>query len=265
MTTVFVVALTVFLQAFSISLPILNRWFYYIQIDTLNLEAASGKSYAEIKEAFDLIMDYLLLPGREFSAGVFAYSSSGAAHFADCKTLFVLDLTLAGVCGAIALTLFILHLVGVVKINSLFGHSAAFWTAIAAVLLPVVLGGLIAADFDKAFDVFHEILFPGKDNWIFNSRTDEIINVLPEQFFLNCAIFIGAGLVFFSAEIIAADCIVMHLKKRRFDKTGAYHAPEFDTGAERYKIRTFYIGKKYKRKKSNFYERRSSLDSSSSQ
>ena len=36
-TAVFVIALFAFLLSFAISLPILNRWFYYIQIDTLNL------------------------------------------------------------------------------------------------------------------------------------------------------------------------------------------------------------------------------------
>lgn len=207
-TAVFVVALFLFLISFSISLPILNRWFYYIQINTLNLEEASGHTYAEIKEAYDLILDYLLLPGREFSAGVFKFSEEGAAHFADCRFLFILDVALAGASAGVVIAILVLHFTKVIKIGSAAGHSAAFWTAIAAIVIPLVLGGLVAADFEKAFEIFHSVLFPGKDNWLFDTRKDEIITVMPQQFFMNCAIFIGAGLLFFSCATIIADCIV---------------------------------------------------------
>ena len=80
--------------------------------------------------------------------------------------------------------------------------------------MPIVLGCLIASDFDSAFVIFHSIFFPGKDNWQFNPRTDPIIKVLPEQFFLNCAIFIGVGLVVFSAAAIAGSCIARHIRKK---------------------------------------------------
>ena len=54
-TVLFVIAFFILLLSLSISLPILNRWFYYIQIDTLGLERASGHSYEEIKQAYDRI------------------------------------------------------------------------------------------------------------------------------------------------------------------------------------------------------------------
>ena len=115
-TAIFVIALFVFLLSFSISLPIINRWFYYIQITTLNLEEASGHTYAEIKEAYDLILDYLLLPGREFSAGVFRFSEEGAAHFADCRFLFILDIALAGASAGVIITILALHFTKIIKL-----------------------------------------------------------------------------------------------------------------------------------------------------
>ena len=204
---IFAAALFVFLISFAISLPIVNRWFYYIQINTLNLEEASGHTYAEIKAAYDEILDYLLLPGREFGAGVFAFSEEGAAHFADCKGLFILDLVLAGVSFGIVAATIVLHFTKVIKIGRAARLSVASWTAVAAIVIPVVLAGIVSIDFDRAFEIFHAIFFPGKDNWMFNPSTDEIIRVMPEEFFMNCAIFIAAGLVFFSAVVIAADCI----------------------------------------------------------
>ena len=140
-TAVFVVALFLFLLSFAVSLPILNRWFYFIQIGPLRLEQATGHTCDEIKEAYNEIMDYLLLPGREFGAGVFEFSESGAAHFADCKPLFVLDVALAGTCGAVTAVIAALHFAKVVQIGRLAGLSAAFWTALAAIAVPTQAGG----------------------------------------------------------------------------------------------------------------------------
>ena len=48
----------------------------------------------------------------------------------------------------------------------------------------------------------HQIFFPGKSNWLFDWRTDPIILALPQEFFRNCAILIGAGLVIFSLSLL---------------------------------------------------------------
>ena len=37
----------------------------------------------------------------------------------------------------------------------------------------------------------------GKTNWVFDARTDQVILVMPETFFRNCAILIGVLLVIF--------------------------------------------------------------------
>ena len=68
-----------------------------------------------------------------------------------------------------------------------------------------VVGALAAADFDRAFTVFHSVFFPGKDNWIFDQRADPIIGLMPEEFFRNCAILILALLISAATVIIIAD------------------------------------------------------------
>jgi len=52
------------------------------------------------------------------------------------------------------------------------------------------VGALAAADFDRAFVIFHSLFFPGKGNWLFDPAKDQIINILPQTFFMNCAILI---------------------------------------------------------------------------
>ncbi len=184
----------------SIGLPIYIRPFYYAHIDAMELPEKSGFTREEILAAYDEVLDYLTLPGREFGTGKLAYSESGKAHFADCKVLFNLN---AGVLLGSGLCLGLLHLLrrkyGPYRLGK---HSSAFYGAGAAVILPIVLGSLAALDFDRAFVIFHTIFFPGKTNWLFDYRTDEIIRVLPQDFFMHCAILIAAGVLVFSGAVL---------------------------------------------------------------
>jgi len=215
-TVIFCICLVLFMLTFAIGLPIYCRFFYYIQIKTLNMEQNTGWTYAEIKTAYDEVLNFCTLPWvNEFSAGSLAFSEEGAAHFADCKVLFNLNIGVffgsAAVMGAILL----LKQCKIVEILSAKGHRAYFYAAIAAVALPVVLIAIIAiVGFDKAFEGFHTLFFPGKDNWLFDPDEDEIINVMPEEFFMNCAIIIGVGLTAFAAALISAD-LILNAKKRR--------------------------------------------------
>ncbi len=193
--TVFCLILTV-----SIGLPIYIRPFYYAHIDAYDLEARSGFSEAEIREAYDEVLDYLTIPGREFGTGVMKHSGEGKAHFADCKVLFDLNASILTGSALVCLALFWMRKKwGPYRLGK---RSSAFWAAALALAAPMIIGGLAALDFDRAFVVFHQIFFPGKTNWIFDYRTDEIIRVLPQDFFMHCAILIGAGLVTISLGII---------------------------------------------------------------
>ena len=69
------------------------------------------------------------------------------------------------------------------------------------------LAGLAALDFDRAFTVFHAVFFPGKDNWIFDPAADQIILVMPQVFFRNCAILIGGVLLACCAGFILSDLL----------------------------------------------------------
>ena len=58
------------------------------------------------------------------------------------------------------------------------------------------------------------IFFPGKDNWLFNPSTDQIIRVMPQEFFRNCAILIGASLLIITITSITVQ-IVNKVKKSK--------------------------------------------------
>lgn len=205
LSLLFALALFCFILTFSIGLPIYCRPFYYLQIDALKLEEYSGFTKAEIRDAYDEVLDYLTLPGKEFGTGVMAHSEEGAAHFADCKVLFDLNAAVLLASSLCLLALLLLRKAGKTGPYRLGRRSSAFYAGVSAVVLPVVIGALAALDFDRAFVIFHSIFFPGKDNWIFDWRTDEIILVLPQEFFMYCAMLIGGGVLLFSAILLLRE------------------------------------------------------------
>ena len=192
-----------FLLTVSIGLPIYIRPFYYAHIEAYDLARISGYSEAEIKEAYDEVLDYLTLPGKSFGTGVMPCSHEAEHHFADCRVLFELNACILVGSGLILVLLFVLRKKwGPYRLGR---HSAAWWAAVLSVTAPIMIGALAAIDFDRAFVVFHSIFFPGKTNWIFDWRTDPIILALPQDFFMHCAMLIGGGLIIFSAGILIFD------------------------------------------------------------
>ncbi len=214
LTVLYGVAVFLFIVTFSISLPIYCRFFYYMQIEPLELTEQTGYDTVTIKQAYDEVLDYLTLPNAPFGTGVFKHSAEGMSHFKDCKVLFDLNATVLCVSFVVLVLLLVLHKRRIVTLSRPCGLNANFFSATGALALFAGIGILIAVDFDTAFELFHAICFPGKDNWLFNRRTDSIINILPEEFFLSCAILIIAALVCICLSIIAIQLNVL-IKKRR--------------------------------------------------
>ena len=79
--------------------------------------------------------------------------------------------------------------------------------AIIALVIPLSLGSIALVNFDFAFKLFHAILFPGKDNWLFDPYDDPIIMLLPEDFFMACGIFIAVSMLTICGIIIARNII----------------------------------------------------------
>lgn len=190
----------------SIGLPIYFRPFYYWHIGPFDIEAETGMSREAIIAGYNEMMNFCTMY-TPFGAGEFAWSESGMQHFADVRKLFTLNLVVMLVAAAYVITVAVLAKRGIVNMRRLARRAPWFYGAVAAIVLPLFIGALAATDFDRAFTVFHTIFFPGKDNWLFDWRTDEIILALPEEFFRNCAILIGSSIVIASGAIIVTDCV----------------------------------------------------------
>ena len=188
----------------AIALPILFRPFFWWHIEPYGIPEYMGLTVAQIKEAYDEMLNYCMGLNNTFSVGVLPFSAAGAEHFADVRNLFILDLVVFAI-AAIALGL--LCYVNRKDQLRLAGHTPGFWSAVGLGASFVMVGGMVAIDFDKAFVVFHKIFFPGKENWMFDPAEDPVINILPAEFFANCAILIFA--------VILISCIGLLLYDRK--------------------------------------------------
>lgn len=206
LTVILAIVLALVLLTFSIAAPILCRPFYYAHIEPLGLEGYTGLTREEIKTAYNEMLDYCL-GAEEFSTGVLKWSESGKDHFTDVRMLFLLDLKVLGVSTLLLLVILISIKSTSWKTRRLLGRGPLFWAGAGLAAVFLIVGGLAALDFDRAFTVFHTIFFPGKDNWLFDPRTDQIIDILPQEFFMHCAILILAILILGCVVFIIADLV----------------------------------------------------------
>lgn len=195
---------------FSISLPFFIRPFYYAQIDSLDIVKATKQDKQTVKEAYDQVLDYITLPCHEFSTGVFPHSLDGKSHFEDFKALFMINISLLLISAAAIASLHILKYKKRFKPCLPFGLNPMFTSGTITLFAVAAVGVFAVTDFNRAFKLFHRIFFYGKENWLFDTKTDPIIYALPQEFFMNCAIFIAIAMV-----IICAAQIVFSLIQRK--------------------------------------------------
>ena len=189
--------LTLAIISLSVVFTLAFRPLYYHDIHALNFPERTGYSEEMIRENYDVLIDYNLSFGEapmEFPS--LAMSEPGRIHFEEVKDIFNLFKYMA-IGGT---------LLGAVCIW-MFGRRKEYLylklTSILAVALPVVIGLFVAVNWDWAFVTFHHIACDN-DYWIFDPATDPVINILPDTFFLHCALLILGGVVLGSVVCGAA-------------------------------------------------------------
>jgi integral membrane protein (TIGR01906 family) len=180
------------------------RPLYYLDVKLLDISDTSGLSKEEIIENYDALIDY----SSPFYKGKLSFPSldaspSGIQHFEEVKDIFVAFYLLAAI-SLIAAVIIIIYKYRKRDISYLLVSS------ITAIVLPVIVGLLLAIDFDTSFLIFHKIFF-NNDYWIFDPLTDPVINILPATFFLHCAFLIIAFILIGSLILYL---VYLYLKKR---------------------------------------------------
>ncbi len=200
------VVLTLFIIGISVVGTLAFRPLYYYDMEKLQIPEMSGYSAEEIRENYDALIDYnMAWEDGELKFPTLPMSETGKIHFEEVKEIFDIFKYLAvfgGVLGAI----------GIAFMACKKEYRYLKMTAIVSCGLPVVLGVLVALFWDKVFVIFHKLFF-NNDYWIFDPWTDPVITILPDEFFMHCALLIFGGVLFG-----AAVCMVSYFILRRHAK-----------------------------------------------
>ncbi|MDD5901166.1 MAG: TIGR01906 family membrane protein [Lachnospiraceae bacterium] len=197
------IVLTLTIIGISVVGTLAFRPLYYRDMEKLRIAEYSGYSEDEIRENYDALIDYnMAWKDGDLSFPTLPMSETGKIHFEEVKEIFDIFKYLATFGG-------VLSVLGIVFMAKKKECRYLKMTAILSCGLPVALGILVALFWDRVFVIFHKIFFRN-NYWIFDSRTDPVITILPDEFFMHCALMIFGGVLFG-----AAVCLVSYLILRR--------------------------------------------------
>lgn len=159
------------------------RPLYYLDIHLLELDKATGLSVSTIRENYNALIQYC----SPFYSGNLTFpslssSAQGISHFAEVKVIFIW-FHITAVISYIALSIIIWYK----KKNKQYSYLLV--SSITVIVFPIITGLVCFINFNWAFTLMHKLFFRN-DDWIFDPKTDPIINLLPETFFLHCALVI---------------------------------------------------------------------------
>ena len=197
------IVLMIFIISFAIVFTVFFKQLYYFDINYLNIDKISGLPVETIKDNDDILINYqsIFYQGN-LNLPDFAMSVAGRIHFQEVKTIF----------EVIQVSMLISGIISIILLIKRFKEKEYRFlrlTGIITILIPSILGFLVAIDFDQAFIIFHKLFFRN-DFWIFDYQTDPVITILPETFFMHCFILIVLIIVVF-----ALLCLIFYRYKQK--------------------------------------------------
>jgi len=172
--------------------PFLTPAWVSFEQERADAAAWTGYSPGELRTATDAILNDLVVGPPAFDVAIDGEPvliEAERGHMRDVRRVFS-GFYLAGIVA------FLLLLVGRVAAGRLEGWSRNdYWGAIRVgglgLLVGMVVAGVVSVvAFDAAFEAFHEIFFSA-GTYLFDPRTDRLVQLFPEQFWSETAIAVG--------------------------------------------------------------------------
>jgi integral membrane protein (TIGR01906 family) len=168
--------------------PFVNPGWVSFEQGRARATAWTGYSPAQLREATDAILADLTLGPPKFDvavAGQEVLNARERSHMTDVRGVFM---AFAALAAASIVVLVVAHRV--------FHGSARFWrpvrTGAAILAVGVVIVGLVGTfAFDLAFELFHRLFFAG-GSYTFDPRTEQLVQLFPEQFWFETSLAVGA-------------------------------------------------------------------------
>ena len=145
------------------------------------------------------------------------FNAREKAHMADVRNLFLGGLALRRLCLFLAAASVALLALFKVPLKHLLPRMLCAGTVL-FLGVTALLAGIISTDFTKYFIIFHKIFFTN-DLWQLDPRTDLLINIVPEPFFMDTAARIGITFCLMTGALFLL-CLACILREHRRGKSG---------------------------------------------
>lgn len=202
-----VVAISLSCLLIAVEINAFNLELYNRNFEKHRINMITGKSFDELEDiANDLI---LYLDGKETEKKLeMNFNEREVLHMKDVKVLFQSGKLLRTISVILAINLSFYFYIKKEKswIKSVFLGLFSNW------IILIVLGAMIYFDFSKYFTIFHHIFFTN-DLWLLNPKTDLLIQMLPEDFFMIIASRIVVFFIVFLSIIQGVLYIIMRRDK----------------------------------------------------
>lgn len=217
----FVLALPLFLILGNVLEVASDREFYLSEFEKYRVSASTGLSAAELGAVADLFIGYLrgTEPTLDYEVTLGGsqrplFNDRELHHMDDVKHLFGLVRNARIGAGAVLL---ILPLIGLGLGGAAFLPRLGMLLCLGGILTVVllVLAGLLSlVDFSQAFVRFHELAF-SNDLWMLDPRTDYLIRLYPEGFWLDATLRIAMLSAIEAAVVGAVGLGIAYVGGRR--------------------------------------------------
>lgn len=197
------ISVMIFIITFAITFTVFFTPLYHSDIYRLGIDLTSGLDVATIKENYHRLIEYQSIFYRGgLELPDFIMSVGGRVHFAEVKRIFeVIQILMIG-SGIVA---------GISVYFQIKQKEYRFLrlSSIITIIVPSIIGIVAIANFNQAFIIFHKLFFRN-DYWVFDARTDPIIQILPQDFFMHCFLMIIAIIL-----ALSSICYWLYLRKQK--------------------------------------------------
>jgi integral membrane protein (TIGR01906 family) len=175
----------------------LNPWWVAFEQGRTGAADLTGYTPAQVREVTDSILHDLVIGPPDFAqtvAGQPVFDGRERAHMEDVRGVF---LAFGGLVLLAALLLLNARLAS--RGRTWFRRAMGWGASVLGVA--VVAGGIVAAlSFDQAFEVFHELFFPG-GSYTFDPTTERLVQLFPIAFWEETAIAVGVVILVLSSLV----------------------------------------------------------------
>jgi len=220
-TAMFCVIIAMLITSFQIAIygdP--DYRFYQKEYEKYQVTESLYMDMEDVMEVTSYMMDYLI--GKEEVLSIETevegrtqdfFNEQDRLHMEDVKNLFLGGLKLRTVMLLLAAVLVLFLILTKADLKKML--TGAYFAALG--VFAVLIAGLLvsfAVDFTASFTVFHEIFFTN-DLWMFDPAEDYMIRMLPEGFFYDMVMRIGA---FFVGGLVLLFAVMMAVRQKAFWK-----------------------------------------------